>query len=257
MLKTRIIPIMLWDEFGLVKGVGFNPNRRVGSVMPALRVYNARDVDELVLLDISASKNGSGPRFSNISEFSKECSVPFTVGGGVSNLAQIEALLRCGADKIMLNSSTYRNIELVENAAKSFGSQCVVVGIDYKVIDGVPVCFSNCGTVRQPIELLEWVKLVELAGAGEILLTCIDRDGTLNGMDHHTISQVTLSTEIPVIAAGGARDYSDILEAIVNSKASAVAAGSIFQFTEQTPNQLRENLAAQGVPVRHSLRLKP
>ena len=253
MLKVRIMPVMLWDKFGLVKGQQFKADRRVGSVIPMIRVYNARDVDELVLLDIDATKSNSVPRFSEVALFSKECSVPLTVGGGITSLSHIEELLKSGADKIIINSAAYRDIELVRKAANHFGSQCIVSGIDFSVIAGVARCVSLCGSDMLDIEAINWAEIVADAGAGEILLTSVDRDGLLCGLDLEVIERVTKAVPVPVIAAGGTRDYADIAAAILTADASAVACASIFHFTEQTPSGARNFLAKCGLPVRQTL----
>ena len=250
MLKIRIIPVMLWDTHGLVKGKQFNPQRRVGSVIPATKIYNSRDVDELILVDIRASRTGSPPRFEEVSQISSECSIPLTVGGGISSLEHIELLLKAGADKVCLNSVIYENSRLVTDAAERFGAQCIVASIDYRINDSVPECFSHSGTRAQNIDPFNLAVRVAEAGAGEILLTSIDNDGMMNGFDISTIKKVANLVSIPVIASGGASEYSDFKSAIAEGGSAAVAAGSIFHFTEQTPHGVREHLRMQGFAVR-------
>jgi cyclase len=248
------MPVMLWDKFGLVKGQQFKADRRIGSVIPMIRVYNARDVDELVLLDIDATKSNLVPRFSEVALFSKECSVPLTVGGGITSLSHIEELLKSGADKIVINSAAYRDIELVRKAANHFGSQCIVSGIDFSVIDGVARCVSRCGSEMLDIEAINWAKIVADAGAGEILLTSVQRDGMLCGLDLGVIKSVTEVVSVPVIASGGTRDYKDMADAILISRTAAIGAASIFHFTEQTPSGARDYLRDCGIPTRMSLK---
>ena len=250
MLKIRIIPVMLWDTHGLVKGKQFNPQRRVGSVIPATKIYNSRDVDELILVDIQASQNGEAPRFEEVSQIASECSIPLTVGGGISSLEHIELLLKAGADKVSLNSVIYENPRLITEAAKRFGAQCIVGSIDYRIAGSGPQCFSHSGTRAQNIDPSELAIRLAESGAGEILLTSIDNDGMMNGFDIPTIRRVSESVPIPVIASGGASQYSDFEAAIVEGKSAAVAAGSIFHFTEQTPHGVREHLHKQGFTVR-------
>ena len=250
MLKIRIIPVMLWDTHGLVKGKQFNPQRRVGSVIPATKIYNSRDVDELILVDVQASQNGNTPRFEEVSQISSECSIPLTVGGGISSLEHIELLLKAGADKVSLNSIVYANPRLVTEAAERFGAQCIVVSIDYRITESGPLCFSHSGTRAQNNDPTELAVRLAGSGAGEILLTSIDNDGMMNGFDIPTIKRVSESVSIPVIASGGASQYSDFEAAIVTGGAAAVAAGSIFHFTEQTPQGIREHLYKQGFTVR-------
>lgn len=250
MLKTRVIPTMLWKDFGLVKGVSFDSWRRVGTVLPSIRVYTLRQVDEIIFVDISASIDKREPDFESIEEFTDGCSVPITVGGGVSKLDHITKLLRCGADKVAINSACYRDPSIVSEGAGLFGSQCIVVSIDAKRIpDGSYECYSNSGRLAMGKDPVEWAKEMERLGAGEILLTSIDRDGTMKGYDLDLIERVASAVTIPVIASGGAGKYEDMLKAI-KSGASAIAAASIYHFTEQTPLEAKRYLASSGIPVR-------
>lgn len=251
MLKVRIIPTLLWKGFGLVKGVSFNSWRRVGSVLPALKVYNTRDVDELILVDIAASLAGDMPDADAISDFSDECAVPLTVGGGITSVEQIVLLLRAGADKVSVNSTAYDKPQLINEAAARFGSQCVVASVDVRRMeDGAYRCFSHAGTVDTGCEPVVWARELADRGAGEILLTSIDRDGTMQGYDLELTSAVAAAVEVPVIASGGAGNYQHMVEAVLEAGASAVAAASIFHFTEQTPAEAKEWLAQAGIPVR-------
>lgn len=251
MLKARVIPTLLWKNFGLVKGVGFDSWRRVGPVLPAVKVYNRRDVDELILVDITASQELAEPDCDSVHDFADECFVPFTVGGGFTNLHQIQQMLRVGADKIALNSALYGNPGLVGEAARRFGSQCVVASIDAKALDtGAYECFSHAGTRPTGKTPVEWARELADRGTGEILITSIDRDGTMRGYDLSLIESVVRAVNIPVIASGGAGCYDDMCKAVLQAGASAVAAASMFHFTEQTPAEAKKALAASGVPVR-------
>lgn len=251
MLKVRVIPTLLWKNFGLVKGSGFDSGRRIGPVTPAIKVYNTRDVDELVLSDITATGRGAEPDYDSIADFSGDCFVPLTIGGGISDIAQIQRLLRSGADKVSINSAAYANASLIDQAAGRFGSQCVVASIDARrQDDGRYRCFSHCGTVDTGREPAEWASELMQRGAGEILITSIERDGTMLGYDLDLIEQVARAVSLPVIASGGAGSYEHMRLAIQQAGASAVAAASIFSFTEQTPAQAKQYLAAAGIPVR-------
>lgn len=253
MLKIRVIPTLLWKNFGLVKGVGFDSWRRVGPVVPAIKVYNSRDVDELILVDITASIENNQPDHDSVSDFSEECSVPFTVGGGITNLQQIVSLLHAGADKVAINTAAYSNPVLVETAASRFGAQCVVVSIDAKRhTDGQYSCFSHSATVDTSRDPVEWAKELENRGAGEILLTSIDRDGTMLGYDLNLVERIAKSVDIPVIASGGAGNYQHMIDVVKNAGAAAVAAASIFHFTEQTPAGAKNAMQAAGIPVRRN-----
>lgn len=250
MLKVRIIPTLLWKNFGLVKGTGFNSWRRVGPVLPAVMVYNQREIDELVLVDIMASQEGNDPDAESISDFSDACFVPLTVGGGISSVRQVQKLLRAGADKISLNTTCYSNPTLVSDVAKTFGTQCVVASIDARRTDDAYRCFSHSGTIDTGKNPVEWARELADRGAGEILLTSIDRDGTMQGYDLELVRSVSAAVSIPVIASGGAGNYEHMCEAILDAGASAVAAASMFHFTEQTPAEAKAWLGKAGIPVR-------
>jgi cyclase len=253
MLKVRVIPTLLWKGFGLVKGIGFNSWRRVGTVLPALKVYNTRDVDELVLMDITATPEERAPDRESVSEFSDECFVPLTVGGGIRDLDQIAGLLRAGADKISLNTVTFENPHLVNEAAARFGAQCVVASVDVRnADDGSYEVFSHCATRPTGREPRAWARELEQRGAGEILLTSIERDGTMQGYDLRLIELVTSAVTIPVIASGGAGSYQHMVSAVRDAGASAVAAASMFHFTEQTPAGAKQALHTAGIPVRQN-----
>lgn len=251
MLKMRVIPTLLWKNFGLVKGVGFDSWRRVGPVLPAVKVYNTRDVDELVLFDITATVESNDPDPESISDFADECFVPLTVGGGISSIDHITALLRVGADKISINSAAYENPRLIEEAARRFGTQCVVASIDARrTSEGEWQCFSHSGTQRTDKDPIDWARELADRGAGEILITSIDRDGTMQGYDLPLIAAIAEAVNVPVIASGGAGNYEHMRQAVQEAGASAVAAASMFHFTEQTPAEAKRALAAAGLPVR-------
>lgn len=254
MLKVRIIPTLLWKKHGLVKGIGFDSWRRVGTIMPAVKVYNTRQVDELIVVDISATSEGRLPDFEEVREFSAECFVPLTVGGGIRSIEDIKQLLRAGADKVSINTAAFERPELINEAAERFGSQCVVVSIDArKNPDGSYSCMSRSGTLDTGREPGEWAVEMERRGAGEILITSIDRDGTMEGYDLELIQNITTRVRIPVIASGGAGKYEHLFEALNTGKAAAVAAASIFHFTELTPQEAKNYLVTRGIPVRNAL----
>lgn len=255
MLKVRIIPTLLWKNHGLVKGVGFDSSRRVGTVLPAIKVYNTRQVDELILLDIAASDEEREPDYESVAEFSAECFVPLTVGGGITSVAHVRNLLLAGADKVSINSAAYGNPDLVREASEHFGAQCVVVSIDVRKLEnGEYRCFARNGTSMTERHPVEWAREVESLGAGEILLTSIDLDGTMKGYDLDLVAAVTSAVRIPVIASGGAGSYQHMLDAVRKAGVSAIAAASIFHFTQQTPLEAKFFLSEHGLPMRRSLR---
>lgn len=252
MLKVRVIPTLLWKDLGLVKGIAFDSWRRVGTVMPAIKVYNTREVDELILVDIEASRSDRDPDYSAISDFAAECFVPLTFGGGIRNIDQIRKVLLAGADKVSINTAAYHDPGLITQAADKFGAQCIVASIDCrKVSEGRYECFELSGKKTAGREVVTWAQEVERMGAGEILLTSIELDGTMLGYDLKLIEKVASAVKIPVIASGGCGSYDHMLKAI-QSGASAVAAASIFHFTEQTPLEAKRYLSQNQIPVRHS-----
>ena len=251
MLKTRIMPTLLHKDVGLVKGKRFNSWRQVGSAMQAIKVYNMREVDELAFLDISATPGRRDPDYDLIDNLADECFMPLTVGGGVQTSDHIRRLLSVGADKICINTAAVKNLNFVEEVAQQFGSQCITISIDVQIDStGHYKVVTCCGKTPTKLNPVDHARNVEARGAGEILLTSIDRDGTMTGYDLDITKQVSEAVSIPVIASGGAGHYEHMLEALTKGGASAVAAASIFHFTEQTPREAKRFLHANGIPVR-------
>ena len=250
MIKSRIIPTLLLKDYSLVKGVAFDSWRTIGTVLPSVKVFNARDVDELILVDISASKDKRNFKSENIKEIADNCFVPLTVGGGIDSLESAKNLIENGCDKISVNSSIFNNPELIHEIASSFGSQAVVASLDVKKINNNYICFSHSGTINTGLNPIEVAKKVGDLGAGEILLTSIDNDGTLKGYDYDLLEKVSANTKLPIIASGGAGKPEHMLKAIKECGVSAVAAASIFQFTEITPNDIRDYLNNNNITVR-------
>ncbi len=255
MLKVRVIPTLLLKQFGLVKGIGFNSWRRVGPVLPAVKVYNQREVDELVVVDILANLSLDDLDYESIHDFGQECFVPLTVGGGITRIEQVQKLLRAGADKVCVNTAAYTCPDLVGEIAKLHGSQCVVGSIDVRkeLQFAGWQCFSNSGTMPTGRNVCEWARELEARGAGEILITSIDRDGTCQGYDLELVATVVHAVKIPVIASGGAGTYQHMVDVVKQAGASAVAAASMFHFTEQTPAGAKAALKAAGIAVRQNL----
>ena len=235
MLKTRVMPTLLWKESNLVKGEGFNSWRAIGGAMQAVKVFNLREVDELVFLDVAATLAGEAPDFELIDELANECFMPLTVGGGVRDGEDVRHLLQVGADKVAIGSAALDNPAMLEPLARRFGAQCIVASIDFRcTADGNAQVWAGSGTRNTGLNVIEWAREVERRGAGEILLTSIERDGTLQGYDVEVTRQVCAAVSIPVIASGGAGSYADMAQ-VLHAGAAAVAAGAIFQFTQATP----------------------
>jgi cyclase len=251
MLKTRIIPTLLYRDFGLVKGVKFDSRRGVGAAMQAIKVYNLRGVDELVFLDVTATTDARHPDLELIDDLADDCFMPLTVGGGISHLDDIRDLLAVGADKVAVGTALVEDPGLIERAAARFGAQCVVAVIDARRdADGRPTVWTRSGTQPTGLDPLALAQEAERLGAGELLLQSIDRDGTMTGYDIDLLRDVTRAASIPVIASGGAGTYAHMAEAVLDGGAAAVAAASIFHFTEQTPMEAKEHLRSRGIPVR-------
>ncbi|MCZ7660924.1 MAG: imidazole glycerol phosphate synthase cyclase subunit [Xanthobacteraceae bacterium] len=251
MLKTRIIPTLLFKGVGLVKGRAFDSGRRVGAALQSIRVYNLREVDELVFLDIAATPAGGRPNFREIDELADNCFMPMTVGGGVKSVEDIRDLLAVGADKVAINTAAVETPELIRDGAAEFGAQCIVVSIDVKRrADGTPEVVTRCGQNRTGRDPVAWAQEVERLGAGEILLTSVERDGTMSGYDVDLVRDVAAAVSIPVIASGGCGSYRHMADVLSGTRAGAVAAASIFHFTEQTPREAKRYLAERGFRVR-------
>ena len=250
MLKKRIIPVLLWKEDSLVKGKNFLSSRRVGMLVPAIKIYNSRDIDELFFLNISATNNNSPPDENIVKQVASECSVPLTVGGGIKELYQAQYLLDSGADKICLNTIPFYNKSILPSIAKKFGSQAVVGSIDVKKIDGNYFCFSNSGKEKQNIHPVEWAKNLVAMGCGEILLTSIDHEGMMCGYDIEICREVSNSVRVPVVANGGAGSYDHMYKALVETKISAIAASNIFHYTDLTPLGAKKYLLNKGISIR-------
>lgn len=231
MLKTRIIPCLQLLGEGLVKTVQFRNPRYIGDPVNTCKIFNELEVDELAVVDIGASRNKTGPRYDVLEQLAIECFMPLSYGGGVDSIDVAMRILGMGFEKVILNSAPFLNPDLVPELATSCGSQAVVIAVDVKKnLWGKPEVYSMSGSVNQKRSPLSWVKEMETEGAGEILLTSIDREGTWRGFDVELVRQVSEITSLPVIAHGGAASIDDIGSVVNNGKASAVALGSMVVF---------------------------
>lgn len=251
MLKKRIIPKFLIRGGRLVKGVRFHENfREAGNPVSTAKVYDAYGVDELIFLDIDATPEGRPTTRTVIERVSEEVFMPFTVGGGVTSLEQVAALLQSGADKVCINSAAVERPGFVREAASRFGDQCIVVAIDYQLEPGRgPRVRSHCGTRATDLDPREWALRMQDAHAGEILLCSIDRDGTMSGYDLELIHDVAVRLEVPLIASSGAGTLQHCREAF-DAGASAITVSSMFLFSDHSPIKVRTYLATNGVNVR-------
>jgi cyclase len=235
----------------LAKSVKFGWKRPIGIPRPAVRVFNAREVDELILLDIDAAADRRGPFLDTIADLAEECFMPLTVGGGLRSVEDVRAVLRRGADKVSMNTGPLERPELITEVAHAFGSQCAVVSIDAKRLpDGGYEVFAHGGQGSTGQDPVAWARRAEELGAGEVLLTSIDRDGTMEGYDLELVRLVADAVSIPVIACGGAGTEQHFVDAVVQGHAAAVAASSIFQYTEVTPQTGKAAMRQAGLNVR-------
>lgn len=248
MLKKRIIPIVLLDGFSVLKTINFEQRRNLGSPVTVMRTYNTRNVDELVLLDIDASKQNRAIDKFTIEEIAKDCFMPLTVGGGIKTIKDIEELLKRGADKVSINTYAFENIEFIREASKIFGAQCIVGSVDVVTIDNEYFLYSN-GNIYRDIDVFFWVKKLEEFGAGEILLNNVSLDGMMTGADANLASLIASELKIPVIYAGGISSPEDAAK-IALTEVSGVGISSIFHFTDSTPADCKQSLREHGVPAR-------
>ncbi|MBN2122589.1 imidazole glycerol phosphate synthase subunit HisF [Candidatus Micrarchaeota archaeon] len=246
----RIIPCLDVKERRVVKGINFVGLRDAGGPVELARVYYEEGADELVFLDISATTEGRRTMVDVAREVAQEIFIPFTIGGGIRSVENIGALLKAGADKVSLNSAAISNPALIGEAAEEFGSQAVVVAIDAKRNGERWEVYSRSGTTNTALDAIEWAKKAASLGAGEILLTSIDRDGTKEGFNIALTRAVAEAVEVPVIASGGAGKMEDFLEAFRQTKASAALAASLFHYGEIRIGDLKKYLKENGVEVR-------
>ena len=231
MLIPRVIPCLLLKDKGLVKTVKFKNPKYVGDPINAVRIFNEKEVDELIFLDITATIEKRPPPIDVISQISDECLMPLTFGGGISTVDQVKQVLNSGAEKVSINTSAVENPILIKEASENFGSQSIVVAIDVKKkLFGKYEVFTHDGTRGTGLDPVQFSQKMEEYGAGEILINSIDRDGTMQGYDINLIKLITTAVNIPVIACGGAGRVHDFSEALLTGGASAVAAGSLFVF---------------------------
>lgn len=250
MLAKRIIPCLDIKDGRTVKGVNFEGLRDAGDPVELARRYSEESADELVFLDITATKEKRKTLIPLVERIALEIDIPFTVGGGIGSVEEIADLLHAGADKVSLNSAIVRNPDLINQAADKFGSQCIVAAIDAKRTQDSWTVFISGGSVKTDKEATAWMQEVEQRGAGEILLTSMDRDGTKEGFDLELLSKVDNYISIPVIASGGAGTAKHCIDAIQMGNADAVLAASIFHFRQIEIHELKQALHKAGIPVR-------
>jgi len=250
MLAKRIVPCLDVKDGRTVKGTNFVNLRDAGDAVELAKIYSEQGADELVFLDITATNEKRKTLTSLVKKVAAAINIPFTVGGGINSVADIDALLDSGADKVSINTAAVKNPEIIKQATENFGSQCVVLAIDAKKVDGNWLVFLNGGRIATELDAFEWARQGVSLGAGEILLTSMNADGTKSGFEIDLTRQISESVNVPVIASGGAGSEKHFLDVFVNGKADAALAASVFHFREIEIPALKKYLKDNGVAIR-------
>ena len=250
MLTKRIIPCLDIKNGRTVKGVNFVNLIDAGDPVALAKQYAEVGADELIFLDISATLEGRKTMLEMVLKVAAQVNIPFTVGGGISTVEDVDALLHCGADKVSINSSAIKRPVLINELSQKFGSQCVVVAIDAKQIDGKWVVHLAGGTIPTELELFDWAKEVEQRGAGEILFTSMDNDGTKEGFANEALAKLSALVNIPIIASGGAGSVQHFIDTFIKGKSDAALAASVFHFGEIPIPTLKQELKNNTIEVR-------
>ena len=250
MLAKRIIPCLDIKDGRTVKGVNFVDLRDAGDPVELAEIYSKEGADELVFLDISATEQKRKTLAELVYKVGERINIPFTVGGGISSVEDVDVLLQNGADKVSINSSAVKNPQLINDLVAKFGSQCIVVAIDAKRINGKWIVHLVGGKVPTDLDLFDWAKEVAQRGAGEILFTSMDNDGTKDGFANEALAKLSEDLNIPIIASGGAGNVQHFVDTFKQGKSDAALAASVFHFKEIEIKDLKENLQEKGIPVR-------
>ena len=250
MLKKRIIPCLDVKNGRVVKGINFVDLKDAGDPVEQAKIYSDGGADEICFLDITASNENRDTIYGVVKQTSKKCFVPLTVGGGVRSIEDINKLLNCGADKVSINTAAVENSKVVLESSKKFGSQCIVVAIDAKKNGDSWDVYTHGGRNNSGLDALKFAKKMEECGAGELLITSMDRDGTQVGYDIDLISNISMKVNIPLIASGGVGKLEDLVDGIKLGNASAVLAASIFHYGKYSIKEAKEHLNSKGIPVR-------
>jgi cyclase len=250
MLTKRIIPCLDIKNGRTVKGVNFVNLRDAGDPVELAKQYANKGADELVFLDISATLEGRKTMLDMVLKVAEQVNIPFTVGGGISSVEDVDMLLKCGADKVSINSSAIKRPELINELSNKFGNQCIVVAIDAKQIDGQWKVHLAGGSISTELDLFEWAKEVEKRGAGEILFTSMNNDGTKAGFANEALAKLSLELNIPIIASGGAGTMQHFIDTFKIGKSDAALAASVFHFGEIEIEDLKNELRKNNIEVR-------
>ncbi len=250
MLKNRIIPCLDVKNGRVVKGINFIDLKDAGDPVEQAKIYSKGGADEICFLDITASNENRSTIYEVVKKTSEKCFVPLTVGGGIKSVEDINKLLKCGADKVSINTAAVQNPKIVMESSLKFGSQCIVVAIDAKRKGDSWKIFTHGGRNETGIDAIKFAKQMEKYGAGELLVTSMDRDGTQKGYDIDLMKKISEMVNIPVIASGGVGNLDHLAEGITNGKANAVLAASIFHYGKYSIKEAKQYLDSKGIPVR-------
>ena len=250
MVKIRIIPCLDVKDGRVVKGINFLNLIDAGDPVEQAKHYSDNGADEICFLDISASLENRDTMVNVVKKTANEVFIPLTVGGGISSIENIQALLKAGADKVSINSAAIKNPNIIKKASEYFGSQCIVVAVDAKKQNNDWFVYSHGGTKKTDLLALSWIEKVQKLGAGEILLTSMDKDGTKSGFDNELLSKVSDFIKIPVIASGGVGTLNHFYDGVVKGKADALLAASVFHFNEISIKEVKEYLKNNNISIR-------
>ena len=252
MLKVRIIPVLLLSGDRMVKGKQFDNYRDTGDPTSASKIYNTQYVDELVFLDINATSDNRCADVNIIKKVSKVCQMPFTIGGGINSIENVRELLLAGADKVVINSAAILNTKLVKESSQKFGSQCIIIGIDVNLENNEYIIYSNSGKKKhEGVNLLDHIKAMEEAGAGEFFINAIHKDGMMKGYDTDLIDIVLKASNIPVIFCGGAGNFKHLVDTYKIKGVDALAMSSIYHFGDNNPIRARMYLKNNKIPIKN------
>ena len=261
MLKVRLIPVLYIKNGLIVRSEDFSYHQNIGNIINEAKRYNEWNVDELIYIDISRDKIYDMRRDDHkiksaetieeiIKEISKVCFMPLSFGGGIRSMEDIDLRIRNGADKITMNAAVIENPQLIRDASEKYGAQCVVISVDYRMVENKPIVFSQFGQQNTGIGLIDWIKECEQLGAGEIFMNAIERDGKACGYDIATIGEAVSSTTLPIVACGGAGDMYDFVDLASETKVSGIAAGNWFHFVERSYPRAKQTLKKNNINVR-------
>ena len=250
MVKVRIIPCLDVKEGRVVKGINFIDLIDAGDPVEQAKHYSENGADEICFLDISASLENRDTIINVVNKTANEVFIPLTVGGGISSIENIKSLLKAGADKVSINSAAIKNPDIIKKSSEYFGNQCIVVAVDTKKIDNDWYVYSHGGTKKTDLKAFEWIEKVQELGAGEILLTSMDKDGTKSGFDIELLEKVSSILEIPVIASGGVGKLEHFYDGVAKGKADALLAASVFHFNEISIKEVKEFLFKKNINIR-------